>query len=164
MVNAFRSAVRNLDSELPLANVLTMQEIMAESVGRRKFQTHLASVFAVSALLLACLGIYGVISYSVARSTNEMGLRMALGAQAFEVTPMVLGQGMKPVLGGLLLGVFAALWAGQLLSSFLFGVGARDPVTIAAVVILLSGVAAGACWVPARRASRIQPAIALRYE
>lgn len=164
MVNAFRSAVRNLDSELPLAHVLTMQEVMSESVGRRRFQTLLASVFAVSALLLACLGIYGVISYSVARRTNEMGIRMALGAQPFEVTLMVLGQGMKPVLGGLLLGVLAALWAGRLLSSFLFGVGARDPVTISAVVILLLGVAAGACWVPARRASRIEPMIALRYE
>lgn len=164
MVNAFRSAVRNLDSELPLAHVLTMQEVMSESVGRRRFQTLLASVFAVSALLLACLGIYGVISYSVARRTNEMGIRMALGAQPFEVTLMVLGQGMKPVLGGLLLGVLAALWAGRLLSSFLFGVGARDPVTISAVVILLLGVAAGACWVPARRAARIEPMIALHYE
>ena len=164
LANAFRSAARNLDSELPLANVLTMQQILSESVGRRRFQTLLAGVFAVSALLLACLGIYGVISYGVARRTNEMGIRMALGAQASEVALLVLGQGMKPVLGGLLLGVLAALWAGQLLSSFLFGVGARDPATISAVVLLLLAVAAGACWIPARRASRIDPMIALRYE
>ncbi len=164
MANAFRSAVRSLDPELPLANMLTMQQIMAESIGRRRFQTLLAAVFAVSALLLACLGIYGVISYAVARRTREMGIRMALGAQASQVALTVLGEGIKPVLGGLLLGVLAALWAGQLLTSFLFGVGARDPATISSVVILLLGVAAVACWIPARRASRIDPMIALRYE
>jgi predicted permease len=164
MANAFRSAVRNLDSELPLAHMLTMQEIMAESIGRWRFQTLLATVFAVSAVLLACLGIYGVISYGVARRTREMGIRMALGAQASQVALTVLGEGIKPVLGGLLLGVLAALWAGQLLSSFLFGVGARDAATISSVVILFLGVAAVACWIPARRASRIDPMIALRYE
>lgn len=164
LASALRSAVRNLDSELPLASVVTMQEIMSESVGRRRFQTLLAGVFAVAALLLAGLGIYGVISYGVTRRTNEMGIRMALGAQASEVALMVLAQGMKPVLGGLLTGVLAALWAGQLLSGLLFGVAARDPATISAVVILLLGVAAGACWIPARRASRIDPMIALRYE
>ena len=164
MANAFRSAVRNMDSELPLANVLTMQEIMAESVGARRFQTLLAGAFAASALLLACLGIYGVVSFGVARRTNEMGLRMALGAQASQVAGMVLGQGMKPVLGGLMLGVLAAVWAEQLLSGFLFGIGGRDPATISAVVILLLAVAAFACWIPARRASRIDPMVALRYE
>jgi predicted permease len=164
MVRAFRSAVHRLDAELPLAHVLTMKEIMSESVGGRRFQTFLAGVFALSALLLACLGIYGVISYGVARRTNEIGIRMALGAQSSQVTLMVLGQGMKPVLGGLFVGVLTALWAGQLLSSFLFGVGARDPATLSAVVVLLFGVSAGACWAPARRASRIDPMIALRYE
>jgi putative ABC transport system permease protein len=164
MANALRSAVRQVDPELPVANVLTMQEILAESVGRRRFQTLLAAVFAAAALLLACLGIYGVISYGVARRTNEMGIRMALGAQSSQVALMVLVQGMKPVLGGSLIGVLAALWAGQLLRSFLFGVGARDPATISAVVILLLGVAAVACWLPARHASRIDPMLALRYE
>jgi len=164
MANALRSAVRSLDSELPLANVRTMQQIIAESVGRRRFQTLLAGVFAASALLLACLGIYGVISYGVARRTNEMGIRMALGAQPSQVALLVLGQGMKPVFGGLLLGIVSALWAGQLLGSFLFGIGARDPATISTVTILLLGVAALACWLPARRASRIDPMIALRDE
>jgi predicted permease len=164
MAGAFRNTVRNLDSELPLANVRTMREIVSESVGRRRFQTLLAAVFAVSALLLACLGIYGVISYGVDRRTNEMGIRMALGAQPSQVAGMVLRQGMQPVLGGLLLGVLGSLWAGQLLSSLIYGIGARDPGTICAVMIVLSGVAAAACWIPARRASRIDPASALRYE
>jgi ABC-type antimicrobial peptide transport system permease subunit len=144
--------------------MLLMREIMAESVGRRRFQALLAGVFAASALLLACLGIYGVVSYGVARRTNEVGIRVALGAQSHQVPWMVLGQGMKPVVGGLLAGILAAVWAGQLLSSFLFGIGPRDPATIAAVVMLLLGVAAMACWIPARRASRIDPLIALRYE
>jgi putative ABC transport system permease protein len=164
MANAFRSAVRALDSELPLANVLTMRQIMAESTGRRRFQTLLAAVFAMSAVLLACLGVYGVISYTVARRTREIGIRIAVGARASQVALTVLGEGIKPVLGGLTLGVLAALWAGQLLNSFLFGVGARDPATICSVMILLLGVAAIACWIPARRASRIDPMIALRYE
>lgn len=164
MANAFRSAARSLDGELPLGDVRTMEEVLGESVGRRRFQTLLVGVFAASALLLACLGIYGVISSTVARRTNEMGVRMALGAQAAGLALMVLRQGMKPVVAGLGVGVLGALWARQLLSSFLFGVGARDPATISAVVILLLGVAALACWVPARRASRIDPLVALRYE
>jgi putative ABC transport system permease protein len=164
MANAFRGAVRSLDPELPLAGVRTMGEVLGESVGRRRFQTSLAGVFAVSALLLACLGIYGVISYSVTRRTNEMGVRMALGAPAAGLALMVLRQGMKPVVAGLGVGVLGALWAGQLLGSLLFGVSARDPATISAVVVLLLGVAALACWGPARRASRVDPLVALHYE
>ena len=164
MTSALRAAVRSLDSELPLADVRTMREIMSESLGRRRFQTLLAGVFAGSALLLACLGIYGVISYGVARRTNEIGIRIALGANVADVTRMVLRQGMAPVMGGLAMGVLAALWAGRLLSGFLFGIGARDPLSISMGAILLLGVAAAACWVPARRASRIDPMVALRYE
>ena len=164
MTGAFRRAVRELDAELPLANVRTMQEIVSDSVGRRRFQTLLAGVFASAALLLACLGIYGVISYGVARRTNELGIRMALGAQSSEVALMVLRQGMAPVIGGLLLGVAASIAAAQMLGSLIFGVGARDPWTISAVSTLLLAVAAAACWIPARRASRIDPAGALRYE
>ena len=164
MTSAFRAAVRSLDSEVPLADVRTMREIMSESLGRRRFQTLLAGVFAGSALLLACLGIYGVISYGVARRTSEMGIRIALGANVADVTRMVLRQGMAPLMGGLAMGVLAALWAGRLLSGFLFGIGARDPLSISMGAILLLGVAAAACWVPARRASRIDPMVALRYE
>lgn len=164
MANALRSAMRELDAELPLANVLTMREILSESVGSRRFQTLLAGVFAGVALLLACLGIYGVISYSVSRRTNEIGIRIALGAQASQVSMLVWRQGIRPVLGGLLVGVTGALAAGQLIGSFLFGTQARDPAAISAVVFILLLVAAVACWEPARRASRIDPMAALRDE
>jgi predicted permease len=164
MANALRSTIRELDPELPLANVLTMREILSESLSSRRFQTLLAGVFAGAALLLACLGIYGVISYSVARRTNEIGIRIALGAQASQVSMLVLRQGVRPVFGGLLAGVAAALAAGQLIRSFLFGTEARDPAAIAAVVLILLLVAMLACWAPARRASRIDPMAALRNE
>jgi putative ABC transport system permease protein len=164
MTNALRSAMHELDAELPLANVLTMREVLSDSVGSRRFQTLLAGVFATAALLLACLGIYGVISYSIARRTNEIGIRIALGAQASEVSILVLRQGVRPVCGGLLAGVAAALAAGQLIRGFLFGTEAHDPATIMAVVLLLLLVGAAACWAPARRASRIDPMTALRNE
>jgi predicted permease len=164
MANALRAAMREMDAELPLANILTMRQIMSESVGGRRFQTILAAVFAGTALLLACLGIYGVISYSVSRRTNEMGIRIALGAQASQVSMLVLRQGVRPVAGGLLVGVAAALAAGQWISSFLFGTEARDPLAISAVVSLLLLVATIACWAPARRASRLDPMVALRDE
>ena len=164
MANALRAAVRELDPELPLANVLTMEEITSSSLGARRFQTLLAAVFAGAALLLACLGIYGVISYSVARRTNEMGIRIALGAQSSQVSWLVLRQGVRPVLGGVAAGVAGALAIGNWIRSFLSGAEARDPAAIAAVVLLLLLVAAAAGWVPARRAARIQPMAALREE
>jgi putative ABC transport system permease protein len=164
MANALRSGMHELDAELPLANVLTMREILSESIGSRRFQTLLAGSFAGAALLLACLGIYGVISYSVARRTSEIGIRIALGAQASQVSMLVLRQGIQPVLGGLVVGVPAALAAGKLISSFLFGTEPRDPAAISAVVAMLLVVAAAACWAPARRASRIDPMGALHDE
>jgi predicted permease len=164
MGHALRSAMHELDAELPLANVLTMREILSDSIGSRRFQTLLAGAFAGAALLLACLGIYGVISYSVARRTSEIGIRIALGAQASQVSALVLRQGMQPVLGGLAAGVAAALAAGKLIAGFLFGTQPRDPAAIAAVVFMLLVVAGLACWAPARRASRIDPMAALRNE
>jgi predicted permease len=164
MANEFRAAIHKLDQELPLANVLTMREILSESVSSRRFQTLLTGVFASAALLLACLGIYGVISYSVARRTNEIGIRIAIGAQPLQVSMLVFRQGVRPVIGGLLVGVAGALAAGRLIRSFLFGTEARDPGAILAVVLILLAVAAVACWAPARTASRIDPAVALRNE
>ena len=164
MAAALRSAMRDLDAELPLANVLTMREVLAESVGSRRFQTLLAAIFAGAALLLACLGIYGVISYTVARRTNEIGIRIALGAQALQVSMLVLRQGIRPVFFGLVVGVGLALAAGQLIRSFLFGTEATNPAAISAVVLMLLLVAVVACWAPARRASRIDPMAALREE
>ena len=140
------------------------EEILSESVSTRRFETLLAAVFAGAALVLACLGMYGVISYSVARRTNEMGIRIALGAQASHVSMLVLRQGLRPVVGGLLVGVAAALAAGQLIGSFLFGTQAYDPAAISVVVVMLLLVAVAACWAPARRASQIDPMAALRDE
>lgn len=164
MANALRAAIHKLDPELPLANVLTMREILSESVSSRRFQTLLTGIFASAALLLACLGIYGVISYSVARRTNEIGIRIAIGAQPSQVSMLVFRQGVRPVIGGLLVGVAGALATGRLIRSFLFGTEARDPAAILAVVLILLAVAAAACWAPARRASHIDPAIALRNQ
>src|SRR4029077_19800243 len=148
MANALRSAMHELDAELPLANVLTMREILSESISSRRFQTLLAGTFAGAALLLACLGIYGVISYSVARRTNEIGIRIALGARSSQVSMLILRQGVRPVLGGLIVGVAGALVAGGLIRGFLFGTETRDPGAISAVVVLLLLVAAAACWAP----------------
>lgn len=164
MSSSLRAAMRELDAELPLANLMPMSEIVSESVGGRRFQTLLAAVFAGAALLLACLGIYGVISYSVARRTNEMGIRIALGARAAEVALLVVRQGIRPVVYGLAVGVAAALAAGKWMSSLLFGTEARDPFAIGAVAAVLLLVASAACWAPARRASRIDPMAALREE
>jgi putative ABC transport system permease protein len=124
----------------------------------------LVLLFSVSALLLASLGIYGVVSYSVGQRTGEMGIRMALGAQPGAISGMVLRQGMTPVVAGLAAGVAGALALGRLLGSLLFGVKATDPATIAGVAVMLAAVAALASWVPARRATRIDPAVALRGE
>ena len=164
MAGALRVAIRSIDRALPLANVLTMRDIVSESVQTRRFQTLLAGAFAAAALLLACLGIYGVISYSVARRTNEIGIRIALGARTSQVSLLVLRQGVRPVLGGLLAGVIGALAGGGVLRGLLFGTESRDPAAISAVAALLLAVAIAACWAPARRASRIDPMTALRDE
>jgi predicted permease len=164
MANALRSVFHELDPELPVANVETMREIFSESVSSRRFQTILAGAFAAAALLLACFGIYGVISYTVTRRTNEIGIRIALGAQASQVSMLVLRQGIRPVIAGLIAGVAAALAAGELIRSFLFGASAHDPAAISAVVAILLVVAIAACWTPARRASRIDPMVALRTD
>jgi putative ABC transport system permease protein len=164
MANSLRSAIHKLDPELPLANVLTMREIMSESVSSRRFQTLLTAVFASAALSLACLGIYGVISYTVGTRRNEIGIRIAVGAQPSQVSLLVFRQGVRPVIGGLLVGVAGAFAAGQLIQRFLFGTKAGDLWTMLSVAVLLLAVAAMACWAPARRASRIDPANALRNE
>jgi ABC-type antimicrobial peptide transport system permease subunit len=124
----------------------------------------LVLLFAVIATLLAILGIYGVVSYSVAQRTNEMGIRIALGAQPGGITRMLLRQGLLPVATGVAVGVVASIALGRVLRSLLFGVGAADPITICAVVSLLAGVAAAATWLPAHRATRVDPVTALRYE
>jgi putative ABC transport system permease protein len=159
-----RGVIGAIDPEIPLVETRTMEQILDESVAARRFETYLAIAFAGAAVLLAALGIYGVISFTVARRTPEMGIRMALGAQASQLLGMVLRQGMAPVLIGLGAGVAIALSISGLLSSQLYGVTGRDPLTISGVVcvLLLAGVMA--CWIPARRATRVDPMRALRFE
>ena len=141
-----------------------MEEVISEAAAPRRFQMMLVLVFAGSALLLASLGIYGVVSYTVAQRTNEIGIRVALGARTADVYRMVLRQGFAPVAFGLIAGVAGALALGRFLSSLLFEVSPADPLTIATVTVALAAVAAFACTVPALRATRVDPLSALRYE
>ena len=141
-----------------------MQRIISDSVSERRFQTTLLAAFALAALLLAAVGIYGVISYSVNRRRNEIAIRMALGARSAEVNRMVLGQGMRPVATGLVIGIGVALALGRLLKAMLFEIQPADPLVLVGVVVVLGAAAALACFAPARRATRIDPAISLRYE
>jgi putative ABC transport system permease protein len=141
-----------------------MSEIVSESVGVRRFQMGLASLFATFALLLAALGIYGVVGYSVARRRQELGIRMALGARGSDLRNLVLLQGMSPVVVGWAAGVIAALAAGGLIRGLLFGISAQDPLTLASVTLVVLVTAALACYIPTRRAMKVDPMVALRYE
>jgi putative ABC transport system permease protein len=144
--------------------VSTMEQLLSQSVSGRRFNMLLLTVFAVAALVLAAVGIYGVMSYSVSQRTHEIGIRMALGARTSEVLKLVIRHGMFLTLAGLAVGFVASLLLTQLMSSMLFGVTATDPITFAAVSLLLAGVALGACFVPARRAAKVDPMVALRHE
>jgi putative ABC transport system permease protein len=157
-------AVGALDPELPVHDARTMDEIVADSLGRTRFISTMLTSFAFAALLLAALGIYGVVSHTVAGRTSEIGLRMALGAEARTVLGMVLGQGMRPILVGLAAGLGGAALLSRVLESLLFEVSARDPLVFAGIAVLLIGVSLIACYIPARRAARIDPITALRYE
>src|SRR5579871_707053 len=164
IASAMRAAIREADADVPLPELRTMQEVLAESLAQRQFQMLLIAAFAGTALLLAALGIYGVVSYSVTRRRNEMGVRMALGAEAEDLYAMVMRQAMNPVLVGLILGLAGALAAGRVLASFLFEVSPSDPMILAGVAGVLLAVALAACFVPARRAAGANPLTALRYE
>jgi predicted lysophospholipase L1 biosynthesis ABC-type transport system permease subunit len=164
IAGAVRAAIRRADPDVPVAGIHTMREVLDASVSARRFQMLIASLFAVCALLLAALGIYGVVSYAVARQTRDIGVRAALGARPMDLCGMVLLRGMAPVGLGLLLGVAGALAAGRLLGSLLYEVGPYDPLTLGAVVLTVVAVAAAACYLPARRAARVDPMMALRYE
>jgi putative ABC transport system permease protein len=159
-----RAILSKADPEMALARPETMAQIVDQSVASRKLQTGLAVAFAVAALLVAALGIYGVISFTVARRTPEMGIRIALGAGRGQLMRMVLRQGMRPVLLGLAAGLGGALGLGRFVAGQLYGVTPHDPWTMAAVAGVLLAVAAGACWIPARRSTRIDPLGALRME
>jgi putative ABC transport system permease protein len=164
LVRAVRQEVRNLEPRLPLAEVRTMDDVMSTAQSRPRFLTTLLSLFSGVSLILAAVGIYGVISYSVAQRTTEFGLRMALGAQPDDVLKLAVREGVILVLAGIVLGLVGALALTRFLSSLLFGVRANDPVTFGVVALALGAVAILASYLPARRATKVDPMVALRYE
>jgi len=163
-LNEVRQAVWSVNSSLPLASVRTMQEVYDKSVARTSFTLVMLGIAGAMALVLGIIGIYGVISYTVSQRKREIGIRLALGAQGGDVLQMVLRQGAKMALAGVVTGIGAALGLTPLMTGLLFGVTAHDPQTFAAVAGLLIFVALLACYFPARRAMRVDPMVALRHE
>jgi putative ABC transport system permease protein len=161
---AVTRAVQAIDKDLPIAEVATLDDILARESSTRRLNTLLFSVFASLALVLAATGVYGVLSYSVSQRTHEVGIRMALGAGRRNVLRLFMGQGMRLVLLGLVIGMGGAFALTRLLSSLLFGVSTTDKTTFAFVAIGLAIVGLLACYLPARRATKVDPLIALRYE
>ena len=164
VTSAAQNVVWSVNKDVPLANVRTMQDLIANSVERRKFSMFLLSIFAAVAMLLATIGLYGVMSYSVAQRTHEIGIRMALGARRPDVLALVVKQGMALALMGITAGAMLALGMTRLIAGMLFGITATDPLTFAGVAALLGTVAFLANYLPARRASKVDPMVALRYE
>ena len=163
VTSAARGILQDLDPEIP-AKFQTFSQVYSASLGSRKFNLTLIGFFAITALLLATVGVFGVMAYSVSRRTREIGVRVALGAEAGDVLRMILGQGLRTIFIGVAIGIAGSLALTRAVASLLFGVTATDPLTYAAVTALLILVALLACWVPARRATRVDPLVALRYE
>lgn len=163
-VGAVRNAVWSVDKNQPMWKVRSMEEVMRSEVGDRRYLARLLTLYAGLATILAAVGIYGVLSYTVNRRTKEIGVRMALGAQGKDTLGMVIGQGMKSVGLGIILGLAGEMLLTRTLAGLLYGVSARDPMTLAAGVVALGIAGLLACWIPARRATRVDPIVALRYE
>jgi putative ABC transport system permease protein len=164
LAGAVKGRVWQVDGLIPVTRARTMVEVMGASVEARRFDMVLFGVFAAVAMSLAAVGIYGVMSYTVAQRTREIGVRIALGARSRDVIRMVVGRGMLLTSIGAAAGLALSLALTRLMSGMLFGVGANDPLTFASVSLLLAGVALLACYIPARRAARVDPMIALRCE
>jgi putative ABC transport system permease protein len=164
LVGAIRHEVQQLDPEQPIADVATMEELLATSLSQSRFSTLLLGVFAGVALLLAAVGLYGVISYSVEQRTHEIGIRVALGAQSGDVLKLVVRQGLTLTIAGVAIGLGASLLVTRVMTSLLYGVTATDPLTFAIIPLLLTGAALAASFIPARRATKVDPMVALRYE
>jgi ABC-type antimicrobial peptide transport system permease subunit len=160
---AARGILHDINPEVP-ATFRTFQQIYSASLGSRKFNVILIGFFGITALLLATAGVFGVMAYSVSRRTREFGVRIALGATSGEVLRMVLSQGMRTTLIGVAMGIVGSLALTQTVASLLFGVTATDPLTFAGVTLLLVAAALAACYIPARRATKVDPMTALRYE
>jgi FtsX-like permease family len=163
-LNEVHAAVWSVNSELPLASVRTMRQVYDRSVARTSFTLVMLGMAGAMALALGVIGIYGVMSYTVSQRKREIGVRLALGAQGGDVMQMVLRQGAKLALGGVLIGIVVGFALSRLMTNLLFGVTAHDPLTLAAVAALLLLVALLACYIPARRATLVDPIVALRYE
>ncbi len=161
---ALRGVVAEMDKNLAVSNIIPMEEISAQSIGQERFTLLLLGLFSALALLLAAAGIYGVMSYAVAQRTHEIGVRMTLGAQTGAILKLVVGHGMKLVASGVALGLAASFSLTRLMANMLFGVSAVDPLTFIVITLLLTFVALLACWIPARRAAKVDPITALRFE
>jgi putative ABC transport system permease protein len=164
LASSVRATVWGIDRDQPVSDITTMEDVLSDSVARQRFSMLLLGVFAALALVLAAVGLYGVMSYSVAQRKHEIGIRMALGAQTADVLKLVIGQGLKLVSVGVGIGLAAALVLTRVMSSLLFGVSATDPATFATISLVLLGAGALASYLPARRATKVDPMIALRYE
>jgi ABC-type antimicrobial peptide transport system permease subunit len=161
---AVREAIRSVEKNAAVYSFSTVERRLEELGAQRRFQTWLFSLFAALALGLAVIGVYGVLSYSVAQRRQEIGVRVALGAQTFDVMRLVIGQGMRLALIGLTLGLIASIGLTRLMSGLLFDVNATDPLTFTLIALFLMTVALAACWIPARRATKVDPLVALRLE
>jgi putative ABC transport system permease protein len=164
LVPAIKDAIRAVDPEQPVSNIRTFDEILDEEVVQRRLGAGLVTAFAALALLLAAIGVYGVLSHFVNQQTAEIGVRMALGASRRDILALVLGKGMTLALGGIGLGALGSLALVRLVSGLLYGVTPADPITFVAAAVLLTAIAVVACYLPARRAARVDPMIAMRCE
>jgi putative ABC transport system permease protein len=164
LAGAIRKEVLALDKDQPVTNVMTMDEIISRSVWQPRFYTILFGLFAALALVLAAVGIYGVMSYAVTQRTQEIGIRMALGARAFDVLKLIIRNGMTLITIGVVIGLGGAVALTRLLATLLFGVKPTDTLTFVTVSAVLIFVALLACYIPARRATKVDPLVALRYE
>jgi len=164
LITALQTTVHALDSQLPVTRVRTMEQVMSQSIAPRRFYLILVLVFAVSAIVLAAVGLYGVVAYAVEQRTREIGIRMSLGAARYDVLKLLLGWALSLVALGVIFGILGSVAVTRLLSGFLFGIKPTDPITFLAVPLLLAMVALLASYIPARRATKVDPMIALRYE